>query len=115
MLPPTAFIALEETPGLSGLDGINAAALIVLSPFLLVAGFGLTAAIIGLARWICRTAHISSRICFVVLVLGLVGLLSPLAYLDRDWLQLGVIETASLPAALILGRVPALQKGRQEA
>jgi hypothetical protein len=103
LLPPIAFVALEETPGLSSLDGINAAALIVLSPFVLAAGFGLTAAIILLARWVARKAKIRSGVGFAVLVLVIVGLLSPMEYLDHDWLLLSVIELASLPAALILG------------
>ena len=109
LLPPGAVIVLEETPGLSGLDGINAAALIWLSPIFVVVGFGLTAAIVALTRWIGRKASIRSRLGSALLMLVIVGLLSPLAYLDRDWLLLGAIELASLPAALIL-TVPAVFK-----
>lgn len=108
-LPPVAFVTLEETPGLSGLNGINAAGLTVLSPLVVAAGFGLTAAIVVLARWMARKAKIRSRIGFAVLMLVIVGLLSPLAYLDRDWLLLGVIEVASLPAAIIFGPAQAVQ------
>jgi len=103
-LPPVLFIWLEETPGLSGLDGINAAGLIVLSPVLLVGGFGLTAAIALLTRWIGRITRFESRSAHAFLMLVIVGLLSPLAYLDGDWVQLAVVEIASLPAALILTR-----------
>ena len=102
-LPPAAFIVWQETPGLSGLNGINAAGLIVLSPLFLAAGFGLTAAIALIARWLCQRWQIRSRVGFAVLMLILVGLLSPLAYLDQDWLLLDVIELASVPAALLLG------------
>jgi hypothetical protein len=108
--PPLVFIALEETPGVSGLDGINAAGLIVLSPVFFAAGFGLTAAIVLLTRWIGRRAHFHSRIALSGLMLTMVGLLSPLAYLDRDWLQLAAIELASLPAALILVPVDATRR-----
>jgi len=100
--PPVAVIALEETPGLSGLNGINAAGLIVLSPLVILAGFGLTAAIVALTRWTCRLLKMRSRVSSTLLMLSIVCLLSPLAYLDRDWLLLAVIEVASLPAALIL-------------
>ncbi len=103
-LPPILFIWLEETPGLSGLDGINAAGLIVLSPVLLVGGFGLTAAIALVTRWIGRIIRIQSRFAHAFLMLVIVGLLSPLAYLDGDWVQLAVVEIASLPAALFLTR-----------
>jgi hypothetical protein len=106
-LPPLAVIALEETPGLSGLDGINAAGLIVLSPAFIAAGFGLTAAIVLMTRWIGRRARLHSRTALAGLMLAIVGLLSPLAYLDRDWLLLGVIELTSLPAAFILVPVEA--------
>jgi hypothetical protein len=102
IIPPVAVIALEETPALSGLDGINAAALIFLSPLLIVLGFGLTAAIVVLTRWIARKSRIRSRLNSALIMLAIVGLLSPVAYLDKDWLQLAVIEIASLPAALIL-------------
>jgi hypothetical protein len=67
VLPPVAFIALEETPGLSGLDGINAAALIVLSPVFIAAGFVLTAAVVLLTRWIGWRARLRSRIALAVL------------------------------------------------
>src|SRR5579871_6259172 len=84
-LPPVAFIAFEETPSLSDLNGINAAALIGLSPLFVAVGFGLTAAIVALARWISRIARMRSRIGFALLMLLIVGLLSPFFYLDRDW------------------------------
>ena len=104
LLPPTAVIVLEETPGLSGLDGINAAALTVLSPLVLALGFGMTAASVCMARWLTRRLRMGSRTAFAVLTLAIVGALSPLAYLDKDWLLLGVIEIASMPAALLLSR-----------
>jgi hypothetical protein len=106
ILPPVAVIAVEETPGISGLDGINAAGLIWLSPLVVVLGFGLTAAIVALTRWIGRKVAIRPRWGAPFLMLVIVGLLSPLAYLDRDWLLLGVIEMASLPAALLLASTP---------
>lgn len=102
ILPPLAFIVIEETPGLSGLDGINAAALMALSPVFLGVGFGLTAAIVGLTRWIASKIRLRARTGSAFLMLIIVGILSPLAYLDGDWLLLGVIEIASLPAALLL-------------
>ncbi len=105
VLPPAAFITIEETPGLSGLNGINAAGLIVLSPFVVVGGFGLTAAIVALTRWVGSKVGLRSRIGLASLMLVIVGILSPLEYLDGDWLLLGVIEIASLPAALILAAV----------
>ncbi|MDV6329981.1 hypothetical protein [Asticcacaulis sp. 201] len=104
-LPPLAFIALEETPGLSGLNGINAAALIVLSPVAVGVGFGLTAGIVKLTRWIGGKVRMRSRAGLAGLMLTIVGILSPHAYLDGDWLLLGVIEIASLPAALLLATV----------
>jgi hypothetical protein len=102
-LPPLAFIMFEETPGLSALNGINAAALIVLSPFVVAIGFGLTAAIAALARWIGSKAQMRSRLAFALVMLVIVGLFSVPIYLERDWLLLGIIELASLPAALLLG------------
>ena len=60
IFPPMAWVVFEETPGLSGLDGINAAGLIVMSPIFLAAGFGITAAIIGLSRWIFRRLRLRS-------------------------------------------------------
>ena len=103
LLPPVAVIALEETPGLSGLNGINAAGLIVLSPFAVALGFAITAIIVMLTRWVSRMTDIRSRVACAALMLVLVGLLSPLAYMEKDWPLLGVIEMASLPAALLLG------------
>jgi hypothetical protein len=100
-----AIIVLEETPSLSGLNGINAAALVVLSPLFVAAGFGLTAAIVALTRWISRKLAIKSRTGFAFLMLVIVGLLSPVWYLDRAWLELSVTELASLPAALLLAPV----------
>ncbi|ESQ81998.1 hypothetical protein AEAC466_18955 [Asticcacaulis sp. AC466] len=97
-----AFIALEETPGLSGLNGLNAAALIVLSPVVVGVGFGLTLGIVKLTRWIGGKVRLHSRAGLALLMLTIVGILSPHAYLDGDWLLLGVIEIASLPAALML-------------
>jgi hypothetical protein len=112
VLPPAAFITTEETPGLSGLDGINVAALIVLSPIFLVMGFALTAAIVAVTRWIGSRVRLRSRGGLASLMLVIVGILSPLEYLDGDWLLLGVIELASLPAALILtaGQTPKGEK-----
>ena len=104
-LPPLAFIAVEETPGLSGLNGINAAALIVLSPIVVGVGFALTAAIVALTRWIGNKVSMRSRAGLVFLMLMIVGILSPLAYLDGNWILLGAIEIASLPAALVLATV----------
>lgn len=111
-LPPLVVVGVEETPGLSGLDGINAAGLIVLSPLVLAVGFGLTAAVVLLTRWIGRTIRMRSHVGCVLLMLVIVGLLSPLAYLDRDWLLLGAIEIASLPAALFL--TPSRSPERQD-
>ncbi len=102
VLPPLVVIGVEETPGLSGLNGINAAALIVLSPLVLVLGFGLTAAIVMLTRGISRKAAWQSRVGRTLLMLVIVGVLSPIAYLDQDWLLLGAIELGSLPAAILL-------------
>jgi len=101
-LPPAAFVAVEETPGLSGLDGVNAAALVFMSPVFLALGFGLTAAIVALTRWISRKLGRRSRLGSALLMLIIVGGLSPMEYLERDWLLLGVIEIASLPAAIFL-------------
>jgi hypothetical protein len=106
-LPPLAFIAIEETPGLSGLDGINAAGLIMLSPLVLGVGFGLTAMIVALTRWMGNKLRMRSGAGLVFLMLAIVGILSPLAYLDKDWLLLAAIEIASLPAALVLATVQA--------
>lgn len=106
LLPPLAFIVFEETPGLSGLNGINAAALVVLSPFVLAGGFGVTAAICGVARWLTRLFRLKSRVGFAILTLALVGLLSVPTYLDNDWLLLGVTELASLPAGWLLAPRP---------
>jgi len=111
IFPPMAWVVFEETPGLSGLDGINAAGLIVMSPIFLAAGFGITAAIIGLSRWIFRRLRLRSRAAFALLALAIVGVLSPLAYLGGDWLQFGTIELASLPAALLLS--PGRAAGRR--
>jgi len=101
-LPPVAIIVLEETPGLSGMNGISAAALVEFSPLFIAVGLGLTAAIVALTRWICHKMSIKSRIGFAFLMLVIVGLLSPIWYLDRAWLELSVTELASLPAALLL-------------
>jgi hypothetical protein len=84
------------------LDGINAAALIFMSPVFLALGFGLTAAIVALMRWISRKLGMRSRLGSALLMLIVVGVLSPMEYLERDWLLLGVIEIASLPAAIFL-------------
>jgi hypothetical protein len=104
-LPPLAFIAIEETPGLSGLNGINAAALIVTSPVVVGLGFGLTAVIVVLTRWIGSKIRLRSRAGLVFLMLIIVGILRPFEYLDGDWLLLSAIEIASLPAALLLATV----------
>jgi hypothetical protein len=102
VVPPVAVIALEETPGLSDLDGINTAGLIVLSPFAVALGFAITALIALFTRWIGSAVGIRNRVACAALMLTFVGLLSPLAYMDKDWLLLGVIEMASLPAAIVL-------------
>ena len=109
-LPPLAFILLEETPGLSGLDGINAAALIALSPIAVAVGFLTTAAIVAKTRWIGKIVGNLSRLGSVALMLVIVAILSPLAYLDRDWFLLFVIEIASLPAAVSLAAAQKLAR-----
>src|SRR5512143_4066788 len=76
-IPPVAVIILEETPGLSGLDGINAAGLVVLTPFVVILGFGLTAAVVALARWTYSKTQMRSRVGFALLMLLIVGALSP--------------------------------------
>ncbi len=101
-LPPAAFVVVEETPGLSRLGGINAAALIVMSPVFIALGFGLTAAVVALTRWVSRKLGMRSRLGSALIMLIIVGVFSPMEYLDRDWLLLGVIEIASLPAAIFL-------------
>jgi hypothetical protein len=101
-LPPAVFVVVEETPGLSGLDGINAAALIVMSPVFIALGFGLTAAVVALTRWVSRKLEMRSRLGSALIMLIIVGVLSPMEYLEGDWLLLGVIEIASLPAAIFL-------------
>jgi hypothetical protein len=101
-LPPTSFIVFEDSPSWSGLNGINAAALIVLSPIVLAIGFAITLVIVMLTRWLGRRLRLASRVWLAALMLTLVALFSPLFYLEGDWLLLGVIELASLPAALLL-------------
>ena len=102
ILPPIVVILVEETPGLNGLDGINASGLTVMNPLLLALSFAITAAIIGLARWLFHRFELRSRVSFIILTMVIVGLLSPIAYLDGDWVLLGAIEFASLPAAFLL-------------
>jgi uncharacterized membrane protein len=104
-LPPIAVIWVEETPGLSGLEGINAAALLVMSPIFLALGFAMTIAIVTASRWLFQRFDLKSRIGFILFTLMTVGILSPITYLDRDWLLLGVIELASLPAAFFFAPV----------
>jgi hypothetical protein len=103
-LPPAAFIVFQEAPDWSGLDGINAAALIVISPFALAIGYAITFVIVMLTRWLGRRLRLASRVWLAILMLALVALFSPLFYLEGDWLLLGFIELASLPAALLLTR-----------
>ena len=104
-----AVVLFEETPGLSGLDGINAAALVVLSPLFITAGFASTALAVFLAQQVAGRCKLRSRMHFAALVLGIVGLFSPLAYLDGDWLLLGAVELSALPAAFLIGPNPSVE------
>jgi hypothetical protein len=101
VLPSVAMFIFEETPGLSGLDGISAAALGVMSPLFLAVGFAFTAAQIALARWLFRKRLVRSRVSFALLSLAIVGVAALPLYWD-DWRLLGAVELAAVPAALLL-------------
>ena len=104
-LPSLALVLYEETPGLSGLDGINAAGLVVLSPIFIAIGFICTAAQIALSRWIFNKISVRFRFSFALLSLAIVGTAAlPLVW--GDWLLLGVVEFAAVPAALLLAPGP---------
>jgi hypothetical protein len=101
ILPPLAFFIFEETPGFSGLNGINAAALIVLSPLVIAIGFAFTALLFLGIGWLSRMLRARSRLGFAVTALAVVGVVS-LPLVEGDWRLLVVIELASVPAALLL-------------
>ncbi len=100
LAPTLVFIVFELTPGLSGLNGINAAALFVMSPVLLLIGFAYSVACVFATRFIVRKFSLRSKVWFALLILLT---FSPIAYLGQDWRLLLLVVLASLPAALLLG------------
>ena len=112
VLPPVVFVAYELTPGLSGLNGINAAGLLLLSPIVIAIGFGCTAGLVALARWLCRKLQVTQRWMSALLCLTFLGLVNAL-WVEGDWLLLCALQLASLPAALLLP--PAGAKAAAEA
>lgn len=53
-------------------------------------------------------------VAILIFAVGIVGIFSPLAYIDGDWLLLLAVELAAVPAALLLGpKRPAPAPGPQ--
>jgi len=92
------------TPALWGMDGITRAALVLLTPFYLLIGFAITAAVFGLSRRIMAKLGSDSRLTFALISMSFLALLHvPLILGGDTWpLLLAVIEFAAIPAVLLL-------------
>ena len=99
LLPPTAHIVSELTPGLSDLNGINAAALYLVWPGFLVGGSAFTVAQFAAARWLCAKMAVRSRLVFAAVSLAVVTA-TGLPFMN--WRVLVIVVLAALPAAILL-------------
>lgn len=97
-IPPLVFILHQLTPGVTFMNPINAAALLVTSPLFAVLGFALTAGIFIGVRLLVRRFRWRDP-SFTVLALSLIGLINVGWHDPLIWL---LLEVTSLPAAILL-------------